>query len=403
MPDHPDERKGKMNKNILYLDGFSGISGDMFVAALLDLGGNREKLEQVLSGLGVHGFHIEISEKKSYGLKGCDFNVVLHEHLHHHHRNLSDITEILERATLSENVRVLAGKIFQIIAEAEAKAHGCSLDQVHFHEVGAVDSIVDIVSAAVLIDDLGIDECVITGLSEGSGTVMCQHGELPVPVPAVVNIATAAEIPLRRSERTGEMITPTGIAIAAGIRTRKELPKTYTIRKTGMGLGKKDFGGPNILRAMLIAEETNPEQIYVLESNIDDSTGERLGFAMEKLFEAGAKDVIFHPCYMKKNRPAVLLKIIAAESALPEIEKTLFRFTTTIGLRKYPVERVCMSREIIPVETSAGTVEVKRCSFGDIVRYYPEFETVRTALENCNSDFQAVYDEAAQLAKEKDV
>ena len=170
-----------------------------------------------------------------------------------------------------------------------------------------------------------------------------------------------------------------------------------------MGLGKKDFGGPNILRAMLIAEETNPEQIYVLESNIDDSTGERLGFAMEKLFEAGAKDVIFHPCYMKKNRPAVLLKIIAAESALPEIEKTLFRFTTTIGLRKYPVERVCMSREIIPVETSAGTVEVKRCSFGDIVRYYPEFETVRTALENCNSDFQAVYDEAAQLAKEKDV
>ena len=175
---------------ILYLEGASGISGDMTVAALLDLGGNREHLAECLKSLQLDEFDYEITRKKSYGLAGCDFNVILHhehhqEHHHHCHRHLSDIREILEKASLPERAKKLAEKIFNIVAEAEAKAHGCSIEEVHFHEVGAVDSIVDIVSVAVLIDDLGIEECIVTGLSEGTGTVCCQHGELPIPVPGL--------------------------------------------------------------------------------------------------------------------------------------------------------------------------------------------------------------------------
>lgn len=393
---------------ILYLEGASGISGDMTVAALLDLGGNREHLAECLKSLQLDEFDYEISRKKSYGLEGCDFNVILHhahhhEHHHHCHRHLSDIREILEKAALPERAKSLAVKIFNIIAEAEAKAHGCSIDEVHFHEVGAIDSIVDIVSAAVLIDDLGIEECIVTGLSEGTGTVRCQHGELPIPVPAVVNIAQSSGIPLRVTDAKGEMITPTGIAIAAALRTSSKLPQEYVIEKIGIGLGKRDFGRPNILRAMLLSAEASPEKIYVLESNIDDSTGEVLGFAMEELFAAGAKDVIYQPCFMKKNRPAVLLKVIAAEKDLPKIEKTIFRCTTTIGLRKYPVDRVCMDRQLMKVQTSVGEVEVKRCSYEGIIRYYPEFESVKQAVKESGIPIQEVFEEAARKAKEQDV
>lgn len=394
---------------ILFLEGASGISGDMTVAALLDLGGNPEKLAQCLKNLHLDEFDYEISRKKTYGLDGCDFNVILHHehhhehHGHHFHRHLSDIQAILKHAVLPAKARELAEKIFRIVAEAEAKAHGCSVEEVHFHEVGAVDSIVDIISAAVLIDDLGIEKCIVTGLTEGTGTVHCQHGELPIPVPAVVNIAQASGIPLRITDTKGEMITPTGIAIAAALRTDSVLPEEYTIEKIGIGLGKRDFGRPNMLRAMLLSVKAAPEQIYILESNIDDSTGEMIGLAMEELLEAGAKDVSCIPCSMKKNRPAVMLKIIAAEPDLPEIEKTVFRCTTAIGLRKYRVERVCMAREIIPVKTVYGTINVKRCSYEDIVRYYPEFESVKEAVKETGAAYQEIFSEAARLAKEQDV
>lgn len=391
---------------ILYLEGASGISGDMTVAALLDLGGNPDKLEQCLKNLHLDEFDYEISRKKTYGLSGCDFNVILHHHHEHHHehhfhRHLSDIQEILDHASLPGKAKILAEKIFRIVAEAEAKAHGCSVEEVHFHEVGAVDSIVDIVSAAVLIDDLKVDRCVVTGLSEGTGTVHCQHGELPVPVPAVVNIAQSSGIPMRITDVRGEMITPTGIAIAAALRTDSELPGEYIIEKIGIGLGKRDFGRPNMLRAMLLSETSKPEQIWVLESNIDDSTGEMIGLAMEELLKAGAKDVSCIPCYMKKNRPAVMLKIIAEKSELPEIEKTLFSCTTAIGLRKYPVKRVCMEREILPVTTIYGTVNVKRCRYGNTIRFYPEFESVKAAVKATGSAYQEVFAEAARLAKEQ--
>lgn len=399
-----------MENKLLYLEGASGISGDMTVAALLDLGASREKLDAVLKSMNLEGFEYQVSRKSSYGIAGTDFDVILHDHHHHEHehehghhhehRNLDDVCAVIDRGTMTDGARELAKKIFRIVAEAESKAHGVPVSEVHFHEVGAIDSIVDIVSAAVLIDDLGIRECVVTGLAEGSGYVHCQHGDLPVPVPAVLNIAQAHGIALCTSAANGEMVTPTGIAIAAALRTRDRLPAEYKVEKVGIGLGKRDFGRANILRAMILEETLDPEQMYVLETNIDDATGEALGLALEKLMAAGASDAHFLPCFMKKNRPAYLLRVIAAAPEIPALERIIFESTTTIGMRKLPVDRICMDREIRTVELPFGTVSVKRCSWNGVVRNYPEYESVRALAERTGKEFQLVFALAKQAAEE---
>lgn len=397
----------------LYLEGACGISGDMTAAALLDLGANRGKLDAVLQSLHLDGFDCRIEQKSSYSICGCDFDVHLHhsehhheehyhEHHHHEHRHLSDVYEIIDRGEMTERARSLAKKIFLIVAEAEGKAHGCPTEEVHFHEVGAVDSIVDIVSVAVLIDDLGIENVIVRGLNEGRGFVTCQHGSLPVPVPAVANIAEKYGIVLRPTENDGEMVTPTGIAIAAALRTSESLPAAYKIIRTGIGLGKRDFGRANFLRAMIIEDAASSDQMYVIETNIDDSTAEELGLAMEKLLAAGAADVHFEPCFMKKNRPAYMLRVITSAGLLPQMEDIVFRNTTTIGLRKYPVERRCMERKIIRVRLTGGEVEVKKCRLGDIVRYNPEYESVKALAAAEGRPFRDVFDEARRAAKETD-
>ena len=363
----------------LYLEGAGGISGDMTVAALLDLGADRSRLDAVLESLKLEGFDYHIERKSSYSISGCDFDVHLHheghhheetyhEHHHHEHRHLADVYAIIDRGVMTDRAKALAKKIFLIVAEAEGKAHGCPVEEVHFHEVGALDSIVDIIAAAVLFDDLQIDEVIVNGLSEGQGFVECQHGRLPVPVPAVLNIAEKYGVMLRPTNNDGEMVTPTGIAIAAAIRTTEKLPAAYKILKTGIGLGKRDFGHANFLRAMIIEDGAADGQMYVVETNIDDSTPEELGLAMDKLFDAGAADVHFEPCFMKKNRPAYMLRAIVAADKLAAAEDVIFRNTSTIGLRKYLVERTCMVREILSVELPYGKVSVKKCRLGDIVR-----------------------------------
>ena len=399
-----------MENKLLYLEGASGISGDMTVAALLDLGASREKLDAVLKSMNLEGFEYQVSRKSSYGIAGTDFDVILHDHHHHEHehehghhhehRNLDDVCAVIDRGTMTDGARELAKKIFRIVAEAESKAHGVPVSEVHFHEVGAVDSIVDIVSAAVLIDDLGIRECVVTGLAEGRGFVHCQHGDLPVPVPAVLNIAQAHGIALRTATANGEMVTPTGIAIAAAIRTSDRLPAEYKVEKVGIGLGKRDFGRANILRAMILEETLDPEQMYVLETNIDDATGETLGLALEKLMAAGASDAHFLPCFMKKNRPAYLLRVIAAAPEIPALERILFESTTTIGMRKLPVDRICMDRKNRTVKLPFGTVSVKRCTWNGVVRNYPEYESVRALAERTGKEFQLVFALAKQAAEE---
>ncbi len=396
----------------LYLDGACGISGDMTVAALLDLGADAEKLDKVLKSLHLDGFDYHISRKNSYSICGCDFDVRLHhhehcheeeyhEHHHHEHRHLSDVYEIIDRGEMTDGARQLAKKIFLIVAEAESKAHGCPPDEVHFHEVGAVDSIVDIISAAVLFDDLKIKNVVVDGLNDGRGFVNCQHGSLPVPVPAVVNIAEKYDIALRPMPVDGEMVTPTGIAIAAALMTTDKLPTAYKIVKSGIGLGKRDFGHANFLRAMIIQDKTDEKQMYVVETNIDDSTAEELGLAMEKLSEAGAADVHFEPCFMKKNRPAYILRVIVSVDLLEKIEDTIFRNTSTIGLRKYKVERTCMERENFCVNLPEGKVDVKKCRLGNIIRYKPEYESIKALSASSGRPFREISDAACRLAKKE--
>lgn len=269
----------------LYLECYSGISGDMTVAALLDLGADEAVLRQVLDSLPVQGFRIEINRVMKSGIDACDFNVILegndnhdhdmeylyghlhhgehtdshtHEHQHTHshaHRGMREIREIIEKGDMTEGARRLALSIFSILAEAESKAHHVPVEEVHFHEVGAVDSIVDIVAVAVCLDNLNIKNVIVPELWEGKGTVRCQHGILPVPVPAVINIMQAYGLPVQITDITGELVTPTGAAIVAAIQTSGSLPLKFIIKKTGLGAGKREYECPGILRAMLIEEK----------------------------------------------------------------------------------------------------------------------------------------------------
>ena len=396
----------------LYFDGSCGISGDMIAGALADLGANRAKLDAALASLrSQEGFEYAFAQKSSYSVAGCDFSVRLraHEHpreegYHHHHdhRHLSDVYDIIDKADMTDGARALAKKIFLIVARAEAEAHACPVEEVHFHEVGALDSVVDIIAAAVFADDLGVKNVIVDGLNEGRGFVTCQHGALPVPVPAVVNIAREHGVVLRPTDTQGEMVTPTGIAVAAALKTTDALPKAYQIVKTGIGLGKRDFGRANFLRAMIVKDAAPQDALYVVETNVDDCTAEELGLAMEKLFQAGARDVHFEPCFMKKCRPAYMLRAIVGAKNLTAAEDVIFRYTTTIGLRKYAVERRCMEREIMTVAISCGSVAVKKSRMNDIVRYTPEYESVRALSDKTGRDFRDLYDEARQAAREAD-
>ena len=428
-------------KQKLYLECYSGISGDMTVAALLDLGADAQALEQALKSLPVKGFETRISRVKKAGIDACDFNVVLkhdnhdhdmeylhgekghhHHHFpfnlfhHHHHRGLNDIVKIFQGSGLTERAKALAIRMFNIIAEAEAKAHGLPIDEVHFHEVGAVDSIVDIAAVAVCLDNLNIDEVIVPVLYEGTGTVRCQHGVLPIPVPAVANIVDAHHLNLHVTGTKGEFVTPTGAAIVAAIRTSDTLPENFKVLRTGIGAGKRNYERPSLLRAMLIEEQTQtitkseslkmvqPQQaailptvntrdeIVKLESNIDDCTGEQLAYAMQKLMEAGAKDVHYFPVFMKKGRPGYQLNVICEEDQRENLQRIIFEETTTIGIRILRMERAVLPREIRKVNTSVGEVRMKVVTLPNgKQRFYPEYDDVEAVCQEKGLHFQKVF------------
>lgn len=448
----------------LYLECNSGISGDMTVAALLDLGADEKVLKNALKSLPVQGFEIQISRVKKAGLDACDFHVKLdkqhenhdhdmeylhghayshhgaddhdnehghrheetceherhhegidgHEHTYghhtdHEHRGLPEIKKIIEQAEISERAKVTACRIFQILAQAEAKAHGTSIEQVHFHEVGAVDSIVDIIAVAVCLDDLDVEKVIVPFVCEGRGTVRCQHGILPVPVPAVVNIMEAHSLPVKITEVEGELVTPTGAAIVAAIKTGQSLPKKFLIKKTGLGAGKRNYERPSLLRAMLIEQEEDVQKkdqdqqdvIYKLETNIDDCTGEMLGYVMERLMEAGARDVHFIPVYMKKNRPAYELAVICDECRIRELEQIIFEQTTTIGIRRIRMERTVLQREDTSIMLKEGELKVKKCILPDgQVRYYPEYESAAFIAKRTGKSLGQIIEEGRNLCKE---
>ena len=430
---------------MMYLECASGIGGDMAVAALLDLGASEEKLQKALASLPVDGFEARVSRVKKAGLDACDFNVVLdaahenhdhdmaylhgggdhnhhhehgaheHAHSHHHeHRGMPEIEAIIRAADITNRAKDLALRIFGIIARAEAKAHGVSIDQVHFHEVGAVDSIVDVVAFAVCFDDLGLDDVVVERLCEGRGTVRCQHGVLPVPVPAVSNIVAEAGIPLSIMDVQGEFVTPTGAALAAAVRTRSTLPERFTVQRVGLGAGKRAYAVPSLLRAMIIEEATDgarpcadsvrESRIWKLECDVDDCTGEALGFVMERLFAAGAREAHFMPVFMKKNRPAYQIQVICMQDDIPAMEAELFAHTTTIGIRRTAMERTVLPREELRASTPYGEVRAKKVTLPDgRVRITPEHDSVEAVVAASSaqaiaaSDNGMTYQEAYQF------
>lgn len=429
-----------MNRQ-LYLECYSGISGDMTVAALLDLGADEQILRKALASLPVGGFEIAVTRKVKSGLDVCDFDVILdaehqnhdhdmeylhghdhhHDHGHHHehchehvhedggvhthghhheHRGLHEILHIIEHADMTERAKETAVCIFQILAEAESKAHGVPADQVHFHEVGAVDSIVDILAVAVCLDNLDITEVIVPFLCEGQGSIRCQHGIIPVPVPAVVNIAQAHGLTLKPTGVQGELVTPTGAAIVAAVRTSDKLPQTCRIVKIGMGAGKREYEGTGVLRAMLLESGSaeSADTVWRLESNLDDCSGEVLGFVMDELFAAGARDVYYTPIYMKKNRPAVQINIICREADIEKLQNVLFRNTTTIGVRRCRMERTVLPRKIQKIDTPYGKVQVKVCQIGEEVRAYPEYDSVVELCKTHNMSFQEAWRIASAAA-----
>lgn len=450
----------------LYLECNYGISGDMAVAALLDAGADRTVLEKALASIPVKGFKTEIKRVEKNGVSCLDFNVILdsehenhdhdmnylfghehaehnhghgehfHGHTHHHseaeehshaaqheihhgeqvhgeqvhyeqihhheHRNLHDVLEIIDKTEMTENARKLAHKIFEIIAQAESKAHSKPVEEVHFHEVGAVDSVVDVIALAVCFYSLHVEKVFVPFLCEGTGTVRCQHGILPVPVPAVANIMQEYYVPLKITGERGEFVTPTGAAFVAAVATEFSLPKNFVLKKIGMGAGKRDYGVPNIVRAMLVEteEKNNPEnqftsafhdKIIKLETNIDDSTGEALGFVMDELFASGALDVHYLPCFMKKNRPAWLLVVLCRLEDAAKMEKIIFMHTTTIGIRMSQMERTCLARSECSVEVFGEKAEVKVVDVYGEKRFYPEYERVSRIAQKTKKPFGEVY------------
>ena len=444
----------------LYLDCGSGISGDMFVAAMIDLGADPDALEKALDSLPADGFFVEIGRVKKSGIDCCDFRVRLdddcenHDHdmdylygslapaagsgcscheepdreehhchcheeghdgeahhccrqgkdHHHTHRGLTEILPMIDACDMTETAKALARKIFRIIGEAEAKAHDLPLDKVHFHEVGALDSIVDVVAAAVTFDSLHIKEVIVPKLTEGTGTVRCRHGVMPVPVPATVNIVSAYKIPMELTGAKGEYVTPTGAAIAAAISTSHQLPPSFVIKKAGLGAGKRAYTDRSgILRAFLIqgGENEGRDKVVKLETDIDDCSGEVLGYVMKKLFKAGAKDVHYAPIFMKKNRPAWELTVICKEDQVEALEQIIFTETTTIGIREYPLMRSILDREEKEVETVYGKAAVKQVTFRDMTRAYPEYDTVKKLAKKNKVPFMDVFDAVKEAAKEK--
>jgi len=399
-----------MQELIAYLDCHSGISGDMFLGALLDLdaGFSLDFLKNTLAGLPLQGYELRLEPFQDKGILGSRFDVVLSEHdvSIPQVRRLSDIESILHASTLSNKVREIAITIFRCLAQAEAKVHGTGIEEVHFHEVGAIDAIIDITGAAIALEALGISQLYASSLPLSSGHVQTAHGILPVPAPATLEILRQVPVRWKPSSAEGEMVTPTGAAILA-TQARFQTPALF-IERVGYGFGRKQFPWPNCLRVCLGRTENTNKQgeladsdwVTVIESNIDNMTGELLGGLMDKLFAAGALDVNYTPIQMKKNRPAVMLTIICQVEEGNALSELLLSESSTLGVRISQVQRIKAQRVLENLQTPFGPVSIKIKRLGNrIISATPEYEDCqRIALEK-GIPLEDVYDVAHQIIK----
>jgi hypothetical protein len=386
---------------IAYFDCFSGASGDMILAACIDAGLQIERLRQQLAPIGLEGYRIEARPVRKQGFAATQFEVICDPAASSTHRHLKHIVDILDRAKLPAGVRERAGAIFTRLAEAEAAVHGTTIEKVHFHEVGAIDAIVDIVGACLAFEMLGLERIYVSPVPLGSGTVRCDHGLMPVPAPATAELLKG--VPLAACDEPAELITPTGAAILTTVAAGFGPIPAMTLQCVGVGAGSREGQRrPNILRLLIgqAAEAGSPDEtdeILVLQANIDDATGQVVGHVCEKLLEAGALDAFTSPIYMKKSRPATEITVLAALDARTTMEDILFAETTTFGLRVYPVRRSKLSRSIETVRTEVGDIRIKvgRRS-GRVVRVTPEFDDCRQAARHSGRPLIEVMELARQ-------
>lgn len=377
-------------RKVLYLDCFSGISGDMFLGALLDCGASEEAIRAGLDLLPIgREYEMTVEKASRSGVGGTSVQVRLidhhthkHDHSHDHH-SYTEICKLIADSSLSENVRRRSLDVFRVIGEAEAAVHGVDLKDVHFHEIGAVDSIVDIVGAMLALESMPVDEIICSRISDGSGTISCRHGVIPVPVPAVVKMLEGTNIPLQAGTSDTELVTPTGLGLVKALCHRFEPLPPMSIQRVGYGFGQRSIGRLNALRAMvgemdvqdLAADPINEEysdRVLVLSCNLDNSTPEQLGVAASTLMEAGALDVSFSPLMMKKWRPGQLMEVIAPLELESELVRIIFEQTGTIGLRRRISQRHVMKREFCTVSTRLGMIRFKINRWHDVVKAYPE-------------------------------
>lgn len=436
----------------LYLDIFSGISGDMFIGALIDLGVDTHKLEHQLGKLKLSGYHLHVARSHKSAIEGVKFDVHLahehrhehepghahehhphhgdHDHVHHHEhhehddhghddaRNFAAIKQLIAASKLSPWVKRKSIAVFQRIAEAEGKIHGLPPAQVHFHEVGAVDSIVDIVGAAIALEMLGKPRVLASPVVEGTGWVKCAHGRFPVPTPATLAILGARGIGLTQCEEPHELVTPTGAALLAEFVEDFGPMSGLVAERIGFGLGARDNKTrPNVLRAMLGKQskvqrpkaklahahaadlDWEMDHIAVLETNLDDISGEILGRFVETALAAGALDVFHTPIQMKKNRPGVLLTVLCAEAEADQFSEMVLRETTAFGVRRTITERRKLPREFATVKTPFGNVTLKLGKLnGKVVQAAPEFESCKKLAVQKHVSLKEIYETAMKAA-----
>jgi uncharacterized protein (TIGR00299 family) protein len=390
---------------IAYFDCFSGASGDMILGAFLDAGLDLDSLRSDLAALGVGGYAIDARQVRKQGFAATEFEVRIDSSAEKPHRHLKHIREIVDRSRLSAPVRRRAMDIFARLAEAEADAHGTTIEKVHFHEVGAIDSIVDIVGACLALERLGIDEVYCSAIPTGSGVVQCEHGVMPVPAPATARLLKG--VPLAACDEPSELTTPTGAAILTTVSRSFGPAPAMVIDRIGVGAGKREGQTrPNILHVLVgesaVSTDEETDEVIVLEANLDDATGEMVGNVFDLLFAAGALDVYSTPIYMKKNRPAMLLTVLAPPALRETMEGIVFAETTTFGVRGHLASRRKLVRTFETVETGHGPVRIKIGQrHGKVVTASPEFEDCREAARRASMPLKEVMDLAMRIWRSK--
>lgn len=400
----------------LYFDCSSGISGNMTLGALLEIVGDENYLLEELKKLNVDGYKIEISKQVKNGITGTYVDVILehehhhqdhehehehnhnhehdhgHEHHHHHeHRNLYDVNNIIDNSSLDENTKALAKRIFLRVAKAESKVHNKPLDEVHFHEVGAIDSIVDIVGTAILINKINPDKVIASVVNDGYGFIECAHGTMAVPVPATSEIFAASNVKFRQIDIDTELVTPTGAAIIAELAEDFTTLPAMVTEKIGWGTGSKDLKIPNVLKVYYGEIQEENQNFVVMETNVDDCSGEILGYTSEKLFANGALDVFYTPIFMKKNRPAYRLSVACRKEDMFKLQNIIFKETTTIGIRYRFESRTELGREFVEIDTKYGKIRAKKVTNNSETYVYPEYESMKKIAEENNIPLKELY------------